>query len=139
MDAKDILRFRSLSRCFPGAPFAKATPQVGCSSSAGGWTPSGGGGSSPGPGVKVLALLCSSGGIVAEPSRKRSRSGSDGDAAEGATGVEDANQPPPRRQRHLYVRVQYDKTLVETLPVEVMRERHPQVLIDYLLSCSVWS
>lgn len=39
----------------------------------------------------------------------------------------------------LYVRVQYDKALITTLPVEVMRTQHPQVLIDYLLSMSVWA
>ncbi|EPY26950.1 hypothetical protein STCU_05997 [Strigomonas culicis] len=41
-------------------------------------------------------------------------------------------------QRRLYVRVQYDEVLVETLPLEVMRVRHPQVLIDFLLSTALW-
>lgn len=40
---------------------------------------------------------------------------------------------------HLYVRVQYDRALITTLPIEVMRKQHPQVLIDYLLSMSVWA
>ncbi|CCW62245.1 unnamed protein product [Phytomonas sp. EM1] len=42
-------------------------------------------------------------------------------------------------RRRIYIRVQYDKTLIETLPLEIMRERYPQVLIDYLLSCAVYS
>ncbi|CCW68581.1 unnamed protein product [Phytomonas sp. Hart1] len=46
---------------------------------------------------------------------------------------------PDSAMRRIYVRVQYDKALIETLPLEIMRERHPQILIDYLLSCSVWS
>lgn len=40
--------------------------------------------------------------------------------------------------RTIYVRVQYDKTFIETLPLELMRVRHPQVLIDYLLGSSMW-
>lgn len=43
------------------------------------------------------------------------------------------------QQRHIYIRLQYDKSCIETLPLELMRERHPQVLIDYLLSNSLWS
>lgn len=42
-------------------------------------------------------------------------------------------------ERHIYFRLQYDKSCIETLPLELMRERHPQVLIDYLLSSSMWS
>ncbi|KAG5474507.1 hypothetical protein LSCM1_03293 [Leishmania martiniquensis] len=48
-----------------------------------------------------------------------------------------ASEPEPTAS--LYVRVQYDKTLITTLPIEVMRVQHPQVLIDYLLSMSVWA
>ncbi|KAK7195021.1 hypothetical protein NESM_000424800 [Novymonas esmeraldas] len=39
----------------------------------------------------------------------------------------------------LYVRVQCDKALLTTLPMEVMRMQHPQLVIDYLLSMSVWA
>ncbi|KAG5498434.1 hypothetical protein JIQ42_03240 [Leishmania sp. Namibia] len=49
----------------------------------------------------------------------------------------DTAEPEPTAS--LYVRVQYDKALITTLPIEVMRVQHPQVLIDYLLSMSVWA
>lgn len=54
-----------------------------------------------------------------------------------ATNVSSAQAHKP--QRHIYFRLQYDKSCIETLPLELMRERHPQVLIDYLLSNSLWS
>lgn len=50
-----------------------------------------------------------------------------------------ANDSSTPAQSHLYVRVQYDRALITTLPIEVMRKQHPQVLIDYLLSMSVWA
>ncbi|GET90187.1 hypothetical protein, conserved [Leishmania tarentolae] len=64
------------------------------------------------------------------------------DASEGKTAAAaaascDTAEPTPTAS--LYVRVQYDKTLITTLPIEVMRMQHPQVLIDYLLSMSVWA
>ncbi|CAJ1990419.1 CS-J3C [Leishmania donovani] len=49
----------------------------------------------------------------------------------------DTTEPTPTAS--LYVRVQYDKAVITTLPIEVMRVQHPQVLIDYLLSMSVWA
>lgn len=45
--------------------------------------------------------------------------------------------PPPLRT--VYVRMQYDKACIETLPLEVMRLRHPQLLIDCLLGNSMWA
>lgn len=51
------------------------------------------------------------------------------------TFVADEQKP----ERYIYFRLQYDKSCIETLPLELMRERHPQVLIDYLLSSSMWS
>jgi hypothetical protein len=40
--------------------------------------------------------------------------------------------------RRLYVRFLVDKTLEATLPMDVMRERYPEVLIDYLLSTAAF-
>ncbi|CAM39808.1 conserved hypothetical protein [Leishmania braziliensis MHOM/BR/75/M2904] len=61
-------------------------------------------------------------------------------AAEGSAAAAascDTVEPAPTAT--LYVRVQYDKSLITTLPIEVMRAQHPQVLIDYLLAMSVWA
>eukprot|EP00796_Vickermania_ingenoplastis_P004649 gene4649-3351_t len=44
----------------------------------------------------------------------------------------------PTPKRSIYVRVQYGQSMIETLPLELMRGRHPQVLIDYLLGGSMW-
>jgi hypothetical protein len=38
----------------------------------------------------------------------------------------------------LYFRVSFGKSVVVMLPLEVMRQEYPQVLIDYLLSTAVW-
>ncbi|CUE74668.1 Hypothetical protein, putative [Bodo saltans] len=40
--------------------------------------------------------------------------------------------------RRVYVRFLVDKTLEATLPLEVMRERYPEVLMDYLLSTAAF-
>lgn len=40
--------------------------------------------------------------------------------------------------RRVYVRFLVDKTLEATLPLVVMRERYPEVLIDYLLSTAAY-
>lgn len=150
MKEDDILRFRLYSRCFPGVPFARHTPRVGGSSSTGAGANVGGGGGANGSVVRVLALLCSRGRedqlatAGRAPSQKRPREENDAEEKDtkeepGAEGAVDDGPREARQRRRLYVRVQYDKALVETLPIEVMREKHPQILIDYLLSCSVWS
>ncbi|CAD2218746.1 hypothetical protein, conserved [Angomonas deanei] len=48
------------------------------------------------------------------------------------------NSTATGKTRHIYIRVMYNKSIVETLPLEIMRVRHPQILIDYLLSTTVW-
>jgi hypothetical protein len=58
---------------------------------------------------------------------------------EESSSSEDSRANAPAPKLHLYVRVQYDRALITTLPIEVMRRQHPQVLIDYLLSMSVWT
>ncbi|KAG5500590.1 hypothetical protein JKF63_03685 [Porcisia hertigi] len=55
------------------------------------------------------------------------------------TEVASSDTPEPAPTASLYARVQYDKAVIATLPIEVMRMLHPQVLIDYLLSMSVWA
>lgn len=52
--------------------------------------------------------------------------------------IADSAEARLSQKGHVYVRVQYDRALITTLPIEVMRKQHPQVLIDYLLSMSVW-
>ncbi|CBZ28632.1 conserved hypothetical protein [Leishmania mexicana MHOM/GT/2001/U1103] len=62
------------------------------------------------------------------------------DVAEGnAAAADSCDTTEQKPTASLYVRVQYDKALITTLPIEVMRVQHPQVLIDYLLSMSVWA
>ncbi|KAG8348629.1 hypothetical protein ERJ75_001251900 [Trypanosoma vivax] len=53
--------------------------------------------------------------------------------------VEPQCSKEPTAKRRLYVRVQFERAGVDTLPLEVMREKYPQVLIDFLLSTAVWT
>lgn len=150
MDEETIYKFKSYSRLFPSVAFATHTSQVGSTTVCSGAT-------LPSSSVKVLALLCTK-SKAAIPKRKRQRGeGNDtqpntaGEAPLQGTSAENASHrkeddagttsqdPATRRLRTLYVRAQYDETIIETLPLELFRERHPQVLLDYLLSCSCWS
>lgn len=155
----ELLHFRRYSRVFPSAPYAKHTPRLGCA------VPTGPHGtasdmaksasSSRGSAVKILALLCSKIGpeTASIEKRKRSRTSeveeekpslpAEGGAASSTSlCVSDdsgSDGTPQHQKASIYVRVQYDKALISTLPLEVMRVRHPQLLIDYLLSMSVWT
>lgn len=145
MKEECVLRFRSYAPVLPGIPYARHTPQVGSSTN----SPSHNSSTGTSSNVKILAVLCSKAGSRATHggSMKRAREddGSDSVACAPTTGAqEDKNvvcnqKDESAPKRSVYVRVQYDRTLIETLPLEIMREKHPQVLIDYLLSTSVWS
>lgn len=154
------LKAHALSLCprvFPQVPYARHTPQLGSSipvSSSQGHGYAGAAALSCASNVKIVALLCTKPSQPAPTqssvtcTRADDDGGNDEDArvqpskrmrldsgAAGSAGQLTATS----RKRSVYVRVQYDKTLIETLPIEIARERHPQQLIDYLLTTAVWS
>lgn len=127
------MAFKGLTRVFPQVPLGRCVTQVGSAQSE---TSLASSISSHSNSVKVLALFASSRGDTrprASPGSKRSREETEkpdggGDSAGAA-----------KRRRTIYVRVQYDRACIETLPLQIMRERHPQILIDYLLGSCMWS
>ncbi|KAH9600258.1 hypothetical protein LSM04_000864 [Trypanosoma melophagium] len=146
MRDSDLLEMRILPKVFPQHPYARHTVGLGAGESA---TPlSNASNCNNLLGVKVLGIYCSRArGALS------SNSGDNDDLSTNMKIKEEreevsadevmCNLEGGRKQssdkRHIYVRVQFDKVLIDTLPLEVMREKYPQVLIDYLLSTAVWT
>lgn len=88
---------------------------------------------SPPSQVKVVGFLCSR--------RKRPRSEMGGETERQVKDVEGKSAPVTQTHtgaRTIYVRMQFSKSLMVTLPLEVAREKYPQILIDYLLTTAMW-
>ncbi|KPA85140.1 hypothetical protein ABB37_01523 [Leptomonas pyrrhocoris] len=77
--------------------------------------------------------------VSAVEERHRTQESNDAAPEPATTSAVNTEASGPSAKSHVYVRVQYDRALIATLPIEVMRQQHPQVLIDYLLSMSVWA
>ncbi|RNF05993.1 hypothetical protein TraAM80_04239 [Trypanosoma rangeli] len=148
MRESDLVELRVLPKVFPRHPYARHTAGLGAGDSA---TPPAASNSSRVLNVKVIGIYCSR-QPTGEPSAPSEKGGGgtntkvemqhrEGEAVSaneilgerGGDGMGDSSK------RHIYVRVQFNKALVDTMPLEVMREKYPQVLIDYLLSTAVWT
>ncbi|ORC87008.1 uncharacterized protein TM35_000241580 [Trypanosoma theileri] len=153
MRESDLLEMRTLPKVFPQHPFARHTVGLGAGESA---TPLSAASSSNNLlGVKVLGIYCSrTTGTSTSKSGDNNANGNDDNddvstnlkikeekeisADEVMSNLESSGQQSSEK-RHIYVRIQFDKVLIDTLPLEVMREKYPQVLIDFLLSTAVWT
>ncbi|KPI84307.1 hypothetical protein ABL78_6650 [Leptomonas seymouri] len=89
-----------------------------------------------GDGFKASSEFSSASAVEDCKDVQEGKSASPGPAVASASDTVESEQSA---KLHVYVRVQYDRALITTLPIEVMRQQHPQVLIDYLLSMSVWT
>ncbi|KEG12444.1 hypothetical protein DQ04_01711070 [Trypanosoma grayi] len=134
MRESDLVELRVLPKVFPQRPYARHTAGLGAGDGVGAPSAMNTSGLLS---VKVLGLYCSR--ITSE--QAASNKGSAAVEQLSPSGVGDSlhGALEGAGKRHIYVRVQFDKTLVDTLPLEVMREKYPQVLIDYLLSTAVWT
>lgn len=43
-----------------------------------------------------------------------------------------------RKGRQLYVKIAFDKSIEQVIPLSLCRKHYPQPLIDYLLTCGMW-
>ncbi|RNF21518.1 uncharacterized protein Tco025E_03367 [Trypanosoma conorhini] len=148
MRESDLAELRVLPKVFPRHPYARHTAGLGAGESA---TPPPAFSTNGVLNVKVIGIYCSR-RPTGEPGAA-SAGGGDGVTKQVESGQEEseavsANEVLGGRRgeaaggaskRHIYVRVQFNKVLVDTVPLEVMREKYPQVLIDYLLSTAVWT
>nr|CCC95754.1 hypothetical protein, unlikely [Trypanosoma congolense IL3000] len=122
MKEHDIASLHALPKVFPNIPYARYAPGLG---SRKGTEASINTNLPSAFNIRVVGLYCT---------RARKE-----EEAAPVVKQEDGEEVSSTAKRSIYVRVQFEKAVIDTLPLEVMREKYPQVLIDYLLSTAVWA
>ncbi|KAF8283155.1 hypothetical protein TcG_01757 [Trypanosoma cruzi] len=147
MRESDLVELRVLPRVFPQHPYARHTAGLGARGRA---TLPHVLGKSGVLNVKVIGIYCSrraagdcatqrEEGVEGINKKFKKENGEEAVLPNEILGNRGGECEGTNCKRHIYVRVQFNKVLVDTVPLEVIREKYPQVLIDYLLSTAVWT
>lgn len=163
MKESELVALKKFTRIFPSVPYARYVAQVGTAQSSAAGLAQGNAPVNLHSGVKILAVFASCRSSTEIQSRavegRQKNTSADEVPLSKESQARSEEAPLARKRardetddrkeripmtkpcggRSIYVRLQYDKTCIETLPLEVLRERHPQLLIDYLLGSSMWN
>ncbi|CBH18211.1 hypothetical protein, conserved [Trypanosoma brucei gambiense DAL972] len=121
MNETDAMKLCNLSKVLPNIPYARHSAGFGVGRSASSSAPFT---SRSQANIKVVGLYCSR-----APTEEK---------VVAQVKEEDGRGTGSSSRRNIYVRVQIDKMTIEMLPLDVMRRKYPQVLIDYLLATAAW-